>query len=251
MELCDRDNRDALIEFLVSMLHDSVKYWRHYDDLFVPLLQFGSEDLLPSLFSFLEHDLMKHNSTHSMFETINLNTFFELIIRLLNTDELKEKYKDFIFSDKLLSCWFQSKEHSVTRVRLLRGYVSSVPEVTKNYFRFILDNKESFYAEAVAGHLAVVFPNITKKEMQTSFAFMSTKNAAFHQPFIDSLTSQIADPVEPFRQCIFDTSDVWIRCGCSTICQTSRYQETQDTLKTTSYEIEISYDFSTSTKRKK
>lgn len=210
MELCDRGNRDALIEFLVSMLSDSVKYWRHYDDLFMPLLQFGSEDLLPSLFSFLEHDLMKYNATHSMFETINLNTFFELIIRLLNTDELKEKYKDFIFSEKFLACWFQSKEHSVTLVRLLRGYVSSFPEVTKNYFKFILDNKESFYAEAAAGHLAVVFPNITKKEMQTAFAFMSTKNAAFLQPFIDSLTSQIADPVEPFRQCFFDTSDVWI-----------------------------------------
>ena len=49
MENSDKSVADDLIAFIVSKLSESTEYWRNYDSIFVPLLRFGSQELLPDL----------------------------------------------------------------------------------------------------------------------------------------------------------------------------------------------------------
>ncbi|OHT06566.1 Clan CA, family C19, ubiquitin hydrolase-like cysteine peptidase [Tritrichomonas foetus] len=210
-----------LIKFLISKLRESVNYWGNFDDFFLPFLQSVSintcnSDLLPVIFDFLQihvPDYVKLHPNEPVYQKINLNNVFKLLVVQLSSSATKEDYKSIIFSNNFLNKWIQSPYHAVAFSQLLRSFVVECPELSAVYFEFLVQNAADLSPESTAGHFAVLINSqamCNDQQVLWCFKFLRTKSPAYSRVFFEQLTTKIVESKIDFTHPLLLHGDLWI-----------------------------------------
>ena len=220
MEIANNIESQNLIKYLKGQLNNSISYWENYDEFFLPFLQSvnidASSSLLPDIFEFLQTAIPDYARAHSLeplYQKINLNCLFKLLVVLLSSSATKSDYKTIVFSNSFLNKWIQSPHHALTFSQLLRSFVIDYPELSSVYFKFLVENAAELSPESAAGHFAVLINSQSlcdDEQVLWCFSFLRTKSTLYSRIFFEQLTQKILESKIDFTKPLLLHGNLWI-----------------------------------------